>query len=45
MAAGARQRAVEPLTVEGRVDHVALSARLEYELRLLTREQAWVRAI
>jgi hypothetical protein len=33
----------EPLNVEGRIDHVALSARLEYELRLLAREQAWVR--
>jgi uncharacterized protein (DUF885 family) len=33
----------EPLNVDGRIDHVALSSRLEYELRLLTREQAWVR--
>jgi uncharacterized protein (DUF885 family) len=33
----------EPLNVEGRIDHVALSSRLEYELRLLAREQAWVR--
>jgi uncharacterized protein (DUF885 family) len=30
------------LDVEGRIDHVALTARLEYELRLLAREQAWV---
>ena len=32
----------EPLNVEGRIDHVLLTARLQYELRLLAREQSWV---
>jgi hypothetical protein len=31
-----------PLGVEGRIDRVLLANRLEYELRLLAREQAWV---
>jgi len=31
-----------PLGVEGRIDHTLLASRLEYELRLLSREQAWV---
>jgi uncharacterized protein (DUF885 family) len=33
----------DALDVEGRIDYVALSARLEYERRLLAREQTWVR--
>jgi hypothetical protein len=36
------RRTFEELGVEGRVDHTALKARLEYELRLLEREQRWV---
>jgi uncharacterized protein (DUF885 family) len=31
-----------PLGVEGRIDYLLLKSRLEYELRLLTREQSWV---
>jgi uncharacterized protein DUF885 len=33
----------DALDVEGRIDYVALGARLNYELRLLAREQAWVK--
>ena len=32
----------EGLGVEGRIDYTLLKARLEYELRLLAREQKWV---
>jgi hypothetical protein len=32
----------EPLGVEGRIDHVLLTSRVDYELRLLAREQKWV---
>jgi hypothetical protein len=32
----------EPLGVEGRIDYTLLKARLEYELRLLQREQRWI---
>ncbi len=32
----------ESLSVEGRIDYVLLRSRLEYELRLLGREQQWV---
>jgi hypothetical protein len=32
------------LSVEGRIDHTLLEARLDYELRLLAREQAWLEA-
>ncbi|MGE3274943.1 MAG: DUF885 family protein [Vicinamibacterales bacterium] len=31
------------LGAEGRIDYVLLTSRLEYELRLLAREQAWVK--
>ena len=34
--------AFDRLAVEGRIDHTLLRARLEYELRLLAREQQWV---
>src|SRR5687767_4582418 len=34
--------AFAPLGVEGRIDHRLLSTRLDYELRLLSRERAWV---
>jgi hypothetical protein len=33
----------DALNAEGRIDHTALASRLKYELRLLAREQAWVR--
>jgi Bacterial protein of unknown function (DUF885) len=33
----------EPLGVEGRIDHVLLRNELEYESRLLSREEAWLR--
>jgi uncharacterized protein (DUF885 family) len=32
----------DSLSVEGRIDYTLLRTRLEYELRLLTREQQWV---
>src|SRR4030095_13976572 len=32
----------DSLGVEGRIDYTLLRTRLEYELRLLTREQLWV---
>ena len=32
----------DTLGVEGRIDHTLLRTRLEYELRLLAREQKWV---
>lgn len=32
----------EPLGAEGRIDYTLLRSRLEYELRLLAREQQWV---
>jgi uncharacterized protein (DUF885 family) len=32
----------DSLGVEGRIDHTLLKSRLEYELRLLAREQKWV---
>ena len=35
--------AFDALGVEGRLDYTLLRTRLEYELRLLTREQQWVR--
>ncbi|HWQ00104.1 MAG TPA: hypothetical protein VNK92_06505 [Vicinamibacterales bacterium] len=33
-----------PPSVEGRIDHALFEARLDYELRLLAREQAWLEA-
>jgi len=33
----------EPLGVEGRIDHVLLRHQLDYELRLLEREEGWLR--
>jgi hypothetical protein len=33
---------VEPLSVEGRVDYVLLRNRIEYDLKLLTREEQWL---
>ena len=36
------QTGFDPLGVEGRIDYTLLRARLDYELRLLTREQQWV---
>ena len=32
-----------PLGAEGRIDHTLLKSRVEYELRLLGREQAWLK--
>jgi uncharacterized protein (DUF885 family) len=41
----ARAEAVdfEPLGVEGRIDHVLLRNRIDYEKRLLAREERWLR--
>jgi hypothetical protein len=33
----------EPLGVEGRIDHVLLRNRVDYEKRLLAREESWLR--
>jgi hypothetical protein len=33
---------VEPLSIEGRVDYVLLRNRVEYDLKLLTREEQWL---
>jgi len=34
--------AVDPLSVEGRVDYVLLRNRIDYDLKLLTREEHWL---
>ncbi len=33
----------DPLGVEGRIDHVLLRTKIDYEKRLLAREEAWIR--
>jgi hypothetical protein len=33
----------DPLSVEGQIDHVLLRGRIEYEKRLLAREESWLR--